>query len=400
MKVLMLGWELPPHNSGGLGVACYQLSKSLSESGAQIDFILPYEAEHEISFMSVMPAVPGGVTSIDSIYEAYNHTGYIRSISETVPDQHKDQYHRYADGVEQIVNYGEYDVIHAHDWLTFRGAMRAKQITGKPLIVHIHATEFDRAGGKSGNPLVTEIEYLGLSMADKIITVSQATKDIVMREYGIEADKIDVVHNSIDTSYYDELDDDNSYEYLTQLKQNGWKIVGNVGRLTVQKGLYNFLSAAKEVVAREPKTMFLIVGSGEQHQELIEHAAGLGISRNVLFAGFQRGKRWRDAFAICDLFVMPSVSEPFGLVPLEAIHYGTPVMITKQSGVAEVLNHCLKVDYWDIAEMANQITAVVQHDSLRDSLHQGSVIDLAGISWEKSGNRIMAMYDNLAGAIR
>ncbi|MDQ3094266.1 MAG: glycosyltransferase family 4 protein [bacterium] len=399
MKILMLGWELPPHNSGGLGVACLQLCKTLSDSGADIDFILPYDKDHSVEFMNVKPAVPGGVATTEELYQAYDSTT-VNSLFSAKYSSGTDQYHRYADGVEKIVSLGEYDVIHAHDWLTFRGAIRAKQITGKPLIVHIHATEYDRAGGKSGNPIVTEIEYLGMQLADKIITVSQATKDIVVREYDISPDKVDVVHNSIDASYYEQLDDSNAYRYLTQLKADGWRVIGNVGRLTVQKGLYNFLLAAREVVSRAPKTMFLIVGTGDQEEELIEHAAGLGISKNVLFVGFQRGKQWRDAFAICDLFVMPSVSEPFGLVPLEAIYYGTPVLITKQSGVAEVLQHCLKVDYWDIEAMADQMTAVVRHDSLRDTLHKGSLIDLQQSSWIKASDRIMNMYGDLAGAVR
>ncbi|MDQ2973241.1 MAG: glycosyltransferase family 4 protein [bacterium] len=396
MKILMLGWELPPHNSGGLGVACLQLCKTLSDSGADIDFILPYDKDHVVDFMKVLPAVPGGIATTEELYQAYDSTT-VNTLYAAKYGSGSDQYHRYADGVEQIVSLGEYDVIHAHDWLTFRGAIRAKQLTGKPLIVHIHATEYDRAGGKSGNPIVTEIEYLGMQLADKIITVSQATKDIVVREYGINPNKVDVVHNSIDASFYEKLDDMNAYKYLSQLKSDGWRVIGNVGRLTVQKGLYNFLLAAREVVQRAPKTMFLIVGTGDQEEELIEHAAGLGISKNVLFIGFQRGKQWRDAFAICDLFVMPSVSEPFGLVPLEAIYYGTPVLITKQSGVAEVLNHCLKVDYWDIEAMADQMTAVVLHDSLRDTLHQGSLIDLQHSSWLKASDRIMNMYGELAG---
>lgn len=400
MKVLMLGWELPPHNSGGLGVACFHMCKALAKQGVDIEFIVPYTADHsDITFMKVTPAQPFSAKAVQKSGIAYDSFKYTYPDGTTKDIDLFTHTDNYVAAVEDIAELGEFDIIHAHDWLTFRAALRAKEISGKPLIAHIHATEFDRAGGKSGNPMVHEIEYMGLLLADRIMAVSQLTKDIIVNEYDIPADKIEVVHNSIDVSAYDDLDPNNAYNYLVKMKQNGYRIVSNIGRLTVQKGLYNLLLSAKEVVARAPKTIFLIVGSGEQYQELLQLSADLGIARNVVFTDFQRGKRLRDAFAIADLFVMPSVSEPFGLTPLEAIGYGTPVLVSKQSGVAEVITNCLKVDFWDVNEMANQICSVVQHDALRDELHLQSYAEFTKLSWDAAANKMVGAYNQHAGII-
>jgi len=240
---------------------------------------------------------------------------------------------------------------------------------------------------------------MGLLLADRILAVSQLTKDIIVREYDIPASKIEVVHNSVDIDAYEELDPNNAYNYLARMKQDGYRVVANIGRLTVQKGLYNLLLAAKEVVARAPKTLFLIVGSGEQYRELLQLSADLGIAQNVLFTSFQRGKRLRDAFAIADLFVMPSVSEPFGITPLEAIIYGTPTLVSKQSGVSEVINNCLKADFWDVNEMANQITAVVQNDSLRDELLLQSYAEYVKLSWDAAASKMIGAYEQHTGLV-
>lgn len=369
------------------------MCKALAKQGVDIEFIVPYTASHDdIDFMKVTPALPLSAQAIQKsgiAYDSFKYTLKDGTVKDVSLLDHTDNY-VYA--VETIAELGDFDIIHAHDWLTFRAAMRAKEISGKPLIVHVHATEFDRAGGKSGNPMVHEIEYMGLLLADRIMAVSQLTKDVIVREYDIPADKIEVVHNSIDVSAYGDLDPNNAYNYLAKMKQNGYRVVSNIGRLTVQKGLYNLMLAAKEVVARAPKTIFLIVGSGEQYQELLQLSADLGIGGNVVFTDFQRGKRLRDAFAISDLFVMPSVSEPFGLTPLEAIIYGTPVLVSKQSGVSEVLTNCLKVDFWDVNEMANQITAVVTHDSLRDELLNQSYGEFMKMSWDNAAHKMIGAY--------
>jgi glycogen(starch) synthase len=399
MKVLMLGWELPPHNSGGLGVVCHQLCQALSKRDIDIEFVLPYSAKHDIDFMQVTHAHPQDVVDILKSGIAYDSYKYVYSDGREEWIDLYGQVKMYEHAVGLLADDREFDIIHAHDWLTFRAGLRARMKTGKPLIVHVHSVESDRAGGNGGNPLVREIEELGFLMADRIIAVSQHTKNTIMRDYQIPGDKIDVVHNSIEKSDMPVLSDQNVYVYLQALRANGWKVVVNVGRLTVQKGLPNLLKAAQAVVQKSPKTMFLIVGSGEQYYELLNQAAELGIGANVLFTGFQRGQAWRDAFAVGDLFVMPSVSEPFGLTPLEAIQYGTPSLISKQSGVSEVLTNCLKVDFWDVNEMANQIVAAVDSWPLREELRNNMLKEYDRLSWEPSVEKLHGIYkQHLSGA--
>ena len=392
----MLGWELPPHNSGGLGVACYQLCQALSSHpDVDLEFILPYEADHShIDFMKVSSARPVGVKEVIKMAGAYDSYKYHYEDGREEWHDIYSQQAMFEKAVAQMAFEKEFDIVHAHDWLTFRGAMRLKESTGCPIILHVHSLESDRAGGGYGNPLVRQIEYEAFQMADRIVAVSELTRQAIIREYHVPAHMVDVVHNSLDHVSMQPLDAHNSYEYLVQMKQQGYRVVTNVGRLTMQKGLTNLLRAAKEVVDRAPKTIFLIVGNGDQYFELIELAAELGIGRNVLFADFQRGKRWRDAFGIADLFVMPSISEPFGLTPLEATVYGAPSLVSKQSGVSELLKNCLKIDFWDVNEMANQILAVVQHDSLRRELTAGAYRELQNLSWHKPAARLREVYNH------
>ncbi len=398
MKILMLGWELPPYNSGGLGVACYQLCKALSKKGADIEFVLPYTAQHDIDFMRINSAHPQDVETVMKAGIAYDSFKYVKKNGDVEWVDLFAQSAIYETAVERIVLLAEFDVIHAHDWLTFRAALRAKEKTNKPLILHVHSIESDRSGKHmGGNPMVREIEATAMMLADKVIAVSNHTKQSIIREYAIPAEKIEVVHNSLDQEDIAPLDADNAYRYLTALKTQGYRVVVNIGRLTIQKGLTNFLRAAQLVVQHQPKTMFLIVGSGELERELLELAAELGISQNVVLTGFQRGKTWRDAFAIGDLFVMPSISEPFGLTPLEAVGYGTPALVSKQSGVSEVMKHCLKVDFWDVDELANQIASVVQHDALRNSLLLNATSEYQQLSWHSAADKLMQTYELHAG---
>lgn len=396
MKILMLGWELPPHNSGGLGIACYQLCKALSKKNVSIEFILPYQADHPVDFMKVTAAKPQNVASVVRSGVAYDSYKYIKEDGTEEWLNIFDQQELYEHAVIKLAEEKEFDILHAHDWLTFKAAMRVKKMKNCPLILHVHSVESDRAGSARGNPLVHEIEDVALHMADRIIAVSKRTKQTIVQDYGIPADKIEVIHNSIEPGDITPLEGDNAYHYLQTMKQHGYRVVVNVGRLTIQKGLPNLLRAAKEVLEREPKTFFLIVGSGEQYYELVDLAAELGIGMNVFFTDFQRGKRWRDAFAVGDLFVMPSVSEPFGLTPLEAIGYGTPALVSHQSGISEVINNCLKVDFWDIDEMANKIAAVMQNDSLRDELIKNSYREYEKLSWNDASEKIVNLYDRHA----
>jgi glycogen(starch) synthase len=402
MRILMLGWELPPHNSGGLGVACYQLCKALSQKGADIEFVVPYTADHSaIDFMRVNAAHPQDVRAVLKSGIAYDSFKYIKQTGEIQWVDLLGQASMYEEAVGRIVRLASFDVIHAHDWLTCRAAIRAKMETGKPLMVHFHSIEADRAGKAfGGNPMVREVESLALRLADKVIAVSQYTKDAIVREYDIPADKIEVVHNYSDPSDLLAEEGENAYRYLSAMREQGYRVVVNVGRMTIQKGLPNLLRAFQLVVQRVPKTFLLLVGSGEQRNELVQQAADLGIGDKVLFAGFQRGKRWRDAYGAADLFVMPSVSEPFGLVALEAIGYGTPTLFRKQSGVSELIHNALKIDFWDVDEMANKMVALVQNDSLRDELRTTAYQEYQSHSWGESADKLFDIYgQHLVGAI-
>ncbi len=379
MKVLMLGWELPPHNSGGLGVACLNLAKRLADSGADIEFVLPYTADYDFDFMNVSGA---SNQSTEVILSAYNSQASLSTNeAETA----------YIKKVMDIITEKTFDVIHANDWLTFRAALMTREKTGWPLIAHVHSIEADRAGGH-GNSLVRDIEQMTFLIADRVVAVSEHTKQRIIDEYQIPRDKITVVHNSIDLNDIEPLDLSNAYYYLDFLKKLGYRIICNVGRQTLQKGLPNLLQAARDVLKYEPKTIFLLVGDGDQQNELIDLTAELGISRNVIFTGFQRGKTVRDAFAIADLFVMPSVSEPFGLTALEATAYGTASLISKQSGVGEVLQNTLKADFWDVNQMANQIVAAIRSNTLIDSLSSNAKVELQTQSWQQSANKFMEIY--------
>lgn len=379
-------------------MACYQLCRALSKKGADIEFVVPYTADHsDIDFMRINAAHPQDVERVLKSGIAYDSFKYVKSSGEIEWVDLFGQSAIYEEAVGRIVQLASFDIIHAHDWLTCRAAIRAKMLTGKPLIVHFHSIEADRSGKPmGGNPLVREIEGLALMLADRIVAVSQYTKDAIVREYDIPADKIDVVHNHSDPESLIPEEGENAYRYLTAMRELGYKVIVSVGRLTVQKGLPNLLRAFQIVVRHAPKTFLLVVGSGEQRNELIQQAADLGIGQNVIFAGFQRGKNWRDSYGVADLFVMPSVSEPFGLTALEAIGYGAPVLISRQSGVSEMILNALKVDFWDIDEMANKMVAVVQNLPLRDELYKSAYHEYRSHSWDESADKLMAIYDKHA----
>lgn len=376
-------------------MVCYQMCKQLSDDGVDIEFVLPYDADYsEIDFMKVTAAHPQTVEEVQAaggIYDSDMYR-YVYGDGTVEISNLMGQHERYVDNVCKLVKYAEFDVLHAHDWLTLRAAMAAKAISGKPMIVHIHATEYDRSGGGYGNPVVREIEYQGMMMADRILAVSERVKQVLINEYGIPGDKIEVVHNRIDYEVFEFNDGPNAFASLVKLKDQGYRVIANIGRLTLQKNLVNLMHAVKIVVDHHPKTIFLLVGSGEQEYELIDLAADLGISKNVIFVPFLHGKKWRDAFRIADLFVMPSTSEPFGITPLEAIGFGAPTLVSKQSGVGEIISNVLKVDFWDVDEMANQMTAVVMNDALRDELHKNSYQEWKKLGWGKAAKQMQKVY--------
>lgn len=395
----MLGWELPPHNSGGLGVACYHLSKALALQGTSIDFVVPYSAKHDdIDFMTVHSA-----TKLSPLHKfgmgAYDSRFFVETINRKIPGELRtirDIQAQYSRFVEDFVENNDFDAIHAHDWLTMEAGIVAKELTNKPLIVHVHATEFDRAGGNPGNPLVHEIEYQGLIMADRIVAVSEITKQIIVDKYGIPASKIEVVYNAIDPLSLDDgySYDQRTYRYLEGLKDEGYTIISAITRLTVQKGLNNLVHALAKAVEKYDRLVLLLAGDGEQRDELIRLAAELGISDKVFFTGFVRGKQWRDAYSVSDVFVLSSISEPFGLTALEAAHHDNALIITNQSGVGEVLHSIFRYDFWDTNRLADQLVGIATSPALKESLRTNVAREYARISWHDVARQCVAMYDS------
>jgi glycosyltransferase involved in cell wall biosynthesis len=376
------------------------MSKALALQGAQIDFVVPYSAHHpDVDFMTIHSA-----TQLSPLERyglgAYDSKNIISGeLSAADVNNLKDMrgvQKRYIEFVEELVERSEpFDAIHAHDWLTMEAGVRAKQLTDAPLIVHVHATEFDRSGSDDGNPLVHEIEYQGLMMADRIIAVSNITKSIIMQKYGISGDKIEVVHNAIDVSSLDNgyEYDFRTYRYLEALKNEGYTIIATVTRFTVQKGLTHFIKAAARASEKYDKFAFLLAGDGEQRDELISLAADLGIADKVFFTGFVRGKQWRDAYSVADVFVMSSVSEPFGLTALEAAHHDNALIITKQSGVGEVLNSIFRYDFWDVDKLADQMVGIATSSALQDSLKKNVLHEYDRISWHDVARDCLRIYD-------
>lgn len=398
----MLGWELPPHNSGGLGVACYHMSKALAHHGASIDFVLPYSAEHPgTEYMKIHSA---------SELEPIHKFGYMGAYDSAQVDEMdldkvdmkdlatmRGVQKRYVHYVERLLKKIEKpDAIHAHDWLTMEAGVRAKQLTDVPLIVHVHATEFDRSGSDAGNPIVHEIEYQGLMMADRIIAVSNITKSIIIHKYGIPADKIEVVYNALDPSALAGHSYDlRTYRYLESIKREGYTVVSTVTRFTVQKGLTHLIKGFARACEKYDKLVLLLAGDGEQRNELIDLAAELGVSDRVFFTGFVRGKQWRDAYNVADVFVMSSVSEPFGITALEAAHHDNALIITKQSGVGEVLNNIFRYDFWDTEMLADQLVGIAASPALKQNLIDNVKYEYARLSWSDVARQCIQMYGRM-----
>ncbi|MFH1521586.1 MAG: glycosyltransferase family 4 protein, partial [archaeon] len=287
----------------------------------------------------------------------------------------------------QIAEKEEFDIIHAHDWLTYKAGIAAKKVSGKQLVIHVHATEFDRSGGNRVNQYVYDIEKKGMEEADKIIAVSNFTKQKIIKHYGIPADKIIVIHNAVEFEDY-------VVEEMHELKNNK-KIVLFLGRLTLQKGPDYFVYTAKKVLEHYPDVIFVVAGSGDMERATIRRVAELGMSDKFIFTGFIHGKEVKQVYQMADLYIMPSVSEPFGITPLESIMLGTPALISNQSGASEVLTHCLKTDFWDTDEMANKIVSVLKHQALHNTLKKNGKKEVEKITWDKSATRCVDVYDEM-----
>ena len=414
MKVFMLGWEFPPFISGGLGTACYGLTKAMSRLGTEITFVLPKAGQPSYSSHVKMLSAEGYIKTEDcselqnvqfraiisplkpyascGAYEGcgpqkknnYNSSWH-NSLSDNMSNYGcniYEQIQRYAAKVVEISTVEDFDIIHAHDWMTYPAGLAVAQVSGKSLIAHVHSTEFDRSG-EHVDQTVYDIERQGMHAAHKIIAVSNYTKKIIINRYGISPDKVEAVYNGAESK---------DAACFQALPNKSGKIVLFLGRITMQKGPEYFIAAAKKVLDKIDNVKFVMVGDGDMTHRMIEYAAWLGIGHKVFFTRFLRGADVDKAYRMADLYVMPSVSEPFGISPLEALRHNVPVIISKQSGVAEILRHALKVDFWDINQMADKIVAVLKRQPLSRILRKNGHTEAENIRWENSAAKINKIY--------
>jgi glycogen synthase len=428
MKVLMFGWEFPPHISGGLGTACFGLTKELSNLDLDITFVLPkidgdysnapinvvgpHYVKEEIEKSAQEIALESSITKVEvnsSLHPYMDHKTYKeyierlkregKSIDEVAhqdnlfldisgnygPDL-MNEVHRFGMIGKYLVKKDDYDVIHAHDWMTYQAGIEAKKASGKPLIVHVHATEFDRTGGNCNSEIYT-IEKYGMDMADKIITVSKRTRDIVIHKYNQDPSKISVVYNAVEK---DDLEAINKIIKLSSF--NNDKIVLFLGRITHQKGPEYFLRAANIVLKKHKNVRFVMAGNGDMTPKMIELMAELGLTDRFHFTGFLKAPQREKLFAMSDLFVMPSVSEPFGITPLEAMKHNIPIIISKQSGIGEILDHVIKIDFWDVDKLSESVSHVLTDvESTKDMIKMNrSTLDT--INWSSAAKLVRDIY--------
>ena len=391
----MFGWEFPPYNSGGLGVACLGLTRALADIGAEVIFVMPKKLDVKVPWARFVFAPDGPITTT-----AFNSTltPYITSTRYAVEGGSIyagdlfAEVMRYAAFGRELGEREEFDIIYAHEWLSFGAGLEAKRVSGKPLIVHVHATEFDRSGGGSVNSEVYAIERAGMMAADRVIAVSEYTKRVIVERYGVPEEKIRVVYNGIDETTGPQ---EGEMRRLRALRSSGKKIVLFLGRITLQKGPDYFLKAAKAVLDHDPNVVFVVSGSGDMEAQMMRMSADLGLADRVFFTGFLHGQERDEMYAAADLFVMPSVSEPFGIAPLEAMKLGTPVIISKQSGISEIVKHALKIDFWDTDKMAHYILSVLQHPGLHKTLSDNGRREADRITWADAAAKVSVIIHEL-----
>ncbi len=425
MRVLMFGWEFPPHITGGLGTACYGLTQGLVKNGVDVVFVVPkaygdedagvvkIRSASEVSFditgkqhaefwgrikylevgSNIIPYIAPETYS--KVLEKTHKTG--ASFTSRVFSRNYEFSGEYGINLmEEVARYAlvasslslkeDFDVIHAHDWLTYPAGIAAKQTSGKRLIVHMHATEFDRTGGHV-NQQVYDIEKEGMKAADTVITVSNLTRNIVVEKYGIDPEKVVTVHNAVEQK--------KTYSGLGIKKHFNEKLVTFLGRITFQKGPDYFIEAAAKVLQKDKNVRFVMGGSGDMLLNMIKRVAALQIADKFHFTGFLKGEEVNRIFSMSDVFVMPSVSEPFGIVPLEAMRSSVPVIISKQSGVAEVLHHAVKIDFWDIDAMADAIYGLCNYNGLAKMFKKWGKQEVENLKWKDSALRVISLYEKL-----
>ncbi len=423
----MFGWEFPPHIAGGLGTACEGIVKGLAYNGVESIFVMPHAfGDEDQSATRIINASDVPVeyvsTSVQELADAVKFV-YVDSgiVPYTDPDDYFEAIERMrresvtktgtvsgqkfnfsgkygANLMEEVARYaqvggtiarrhmGEFDIIHAHDWLTYLAGIAAKEATGKPLVVHVHATSYDRGDERHIDTRVLDIETRGMQAADRVITVSDLTRNIVINKYHIDPAKVVTVHNAVDFSGRTEI------EVRRGVKD---KVVTFLGRITFQKGPEYFIEAAAKVLARTEHVRFVMAGSGDMMHRAIRQVARLGISDRFHFTGFLRGEDVQKMFALSDVYIMPSVSEPFGISPLEAMRSGVPSIISFQSGAAEVLKYALKVDFWDVNAMADDIYALLHYPALAHFAAEHGFDEVNELKWNNAAAKLKAVYESL-----
>jgi len=424
----MLGWEYPPHISGGLGTACEGLTTALAKNGVGIEFVVPrVTGDERVEHMRLVKAEIDAdeisaqrnpVPKVDSVtvhpipallrpYETEVSYATLRAEHErhrfgAVDEQLRStlallggaeqspygrnlfaEVERYTEAVLERSRRSSFDLIHAHDWMTFPAAVALKAETGAPLVIHVHSLEFDRCGA-SGDRRIEEIERFGLEHADLVIAVSYMSRGLIHQHYGVPLDKIFVVHNGVYGA-------DVVQPYR---RARGWptKVVLFLGRITFQKGPEYFVEAAAKVVPRIPDALFVMAGTGDLLPRMIDRVKQLGLTDNFYFPGFLRGQEVEQIFSLADVYVMPSVSEPFGIAALEAISFETPVIISRQSGVSEVLSHALTVDYWDTNHLAELIVQALTSEELRREMVAVGREELRRVRWDAAAQKTIDLY--------
>jgi glycosyltransferase involved in cell wall biosynthesis len=422
MKVLMFGWEFPPHITGGLGTACYGMTQGLSKADVEVLFVVPkaYGDEDQdaiklVNASDIKISITGTekeiflekVTFIEVGSNLIPYVGpedfakvmelaKLRSLSKSTSvfqEEFKfsgkygtnllEEVSRYALVGATLAKEMDFDVIHAHDWLTYPAGIAAKQISGKPLVVHMHATEFDRSG-ENVNPQVFDIEKSGMEAADRVITVSNFTRKIVIDRYGIDPDKVITVHNAVEPSNKTDMD--------PVERKVDEKVVTFLGRITFQKGPEYFIEAAYKVLQKDPNVRFVMAGTGDMLNKMVRRVARLGIGTRFHFTGFLKGDDVDKMYALSDVYVMPSVSEPFGISPLEAVRSNVPVVISRQSGVSEVLTHAIKINFWDVDALADAIYGLLHYPAMNKMIEKYGPQELEKLKWERAALQIKDVY--------
>lgn len=427
MRVLMFGWEFPPHIAGGLGTACYGMTKGLAANDVEVLFVMPSASgDEDESAVKIINASDVKVDIVDhTVDEFLGKVQFVQVGSNMVPYMDPEDFYRIVEEekrtsreefsirygqkykfsgkygsnlMEEVARYalvgatiakqydGQFDVIHAHDWLTYLAGVAAKQVTGKPLVVHMHATSYDRASENNIDTRVLDLETRGMQAADKVIAVSELTKNICINKYGIEADKVVAVHNAVDFSGRSNI------EVERGVKD---KVVTFLGRVTYQKGPEYFIEAAAKIIKRCDNVRFVMAGSGDMLNKCIRHVARLGISDRFHFTGFLRGQEVQKMFALSDVYIMPSISEPFGISPLEAMQTNVPSIISKQSGCAEILKYAIKTDFWDVDAMADAIYGLLNYPAMSDLAARCGYEEVNALKWTQAAAKIKSVYESV-----